>query len=75
MPRAKSQRREIIVLTPEEKRTLCFILIAVVLGVSAKRYREKHSVPPANTAIVETANSAGLPAEKRAEAKRRKAAK
>lgn len=75
MPRAKSQRREIFVLTPEEKRTLSFVLVAVVLGVSAKHYREKHSVPPAKTAIVETANSAGLPAERRAEAKRRKATK
>lgn len=75
MPRAKSQRREIFVLTPEEMRTFCFVLIAVVLGVSAKSYREKHSVPPAKTAIVETATNAGLPAEKRAEAKRRKAPK
>jgi hypothetical protein len=45
------------------------------VGLGAKNYRQKHSVSPAKTAIVEAAKNAGLPAEKRAEAKRRRAAK
>jgi len=73
--RAKSNRRQIFVLTPEEKRTLGFVLVALILGLGAKHYRRIHSIPPAKTAIVEAAKNAGLPAEKRAEAKRRKAAR
>jgi hypothetical protein len=72
---AQKDRRQIFVLTPEEKRTISFVLVAVVLGFGARQFRQKHSVPPAKTAIVETAKSAGRPAEKRAEAKRRKAAR
>jgi hypothetical protein len=71
---ARKKRREIFVLTPEEKRTISFVLVALLLGVTAKRYRESHSVPPAKTAIADTARSAGLPAQKRAEAKKRKLA-
>ena len=71
---AKKPRRDVFVLTPEEKRTLSLVLIALLLGLAAKHYRQKHSIPPAKTAIVEVAKNAGLPAEKRAEAKRRKAA-
>jgi hypothetical protein len=74
-PGAKEDRRDIFVLTPEEKNTVCFILVAVVLGVTVKQYRKTHFSPPAKTGIVETARNAGLPAEKRAEAKRRKAAR
>jgi hypothetical protein len=74
-PRAKKDRRHIFVLTPEEKSTVCFVLAALVLGVTVKRYRDTHATPPAKTGIVETARTAGLPAEKRAEAKRRKAAR
>jgi hypothetical protein len=70
----KKDRRQFLVLTPEEKRTVSFILVAVALGLGARKYRQKHSVPPAKTAIVEVARNAGRPAEKRAEAKRRKAA-
>jgi len=67
--------RPIFVLTPEEKRVLSFVFLALVLGISAKHYRQQHSIPPARPAIVEVAKKAGLPAEKRAEAKRRKAAR
>ena len=35
-------RREILVLTPEEKRTVCFVLIAFVLGLATKYYRDAH---------------------------------
>jgi hypothetical protein len=71
----KNRRRQIFVLTPEETRTLLFVLAAFVLGVAAKYYRANHSTPPARTAVHDTATSAGLPAQKRAEAKRRKLAK
>jgi hypothetical protein len=74
-PRAKTNRRDIFVLTPEEKSTLCFVLAMLVLGLTVKDYRKTHSIPPAKTGIAQTAKNAGLPAEKRAEAKRRKAAR
>jgi hypothetical protein len=74
-PRAHRNRRDIFVLTPEEKSTLCFVVAVLVLGLIAKNYRKTHSIPPARTGIVESAKIAGVPAEKRAEAKRRKAAR
>jgi hypothetical protein len=60
---------------PEEKRTVCFVLVAFLLGLGAKRYRDLHGVAPSKAAIVETAKTVGLPAEKRAEARRRKQGK
>ncbi len=39
-------RRQIFVLTPEEKRTVAFILCAIVLGLAAKHYRNAHPQPP-----------------------------
>ncbi|HEV2839817.1 MAG TPA: hypothetical protein VGW39_00690 [Chthoniobacterales bacterium] len=41
----KPARREIFVLTPEEKRTLCFVLIALLLGLATKHYRDTHPPP------------------------------
>lgn len=67
-------RRQIFVLTPEEKRTVCCVLIAFFLGIGAKHYREIHATPPRQLAIAETAKTVGLPAQKRADAKRRKLA-
>lgn len=75
MKQQKNRRRQIFVLTPEETRTLLFILAVFSLGIAAKYYRASHSTPPARTAVHGTAASAGLPAQKRAEAKRRKLAK
>ena len=72
MKQKESGRRQVFVLTPEEKRTICFVLIAFVLGIGAKRYREMHAVPPRQRAIVETAKTVALPAQKRAEARRQK---
>ena len=71
----KSGGRQFLVLTPEEKRTVAFVLIAFVIGLGAKRYREMHAIPPRKTAIVETAKTVAIPAQKRAEAKRRKQAR
>jgi hypothetical protein len=42
----KLPRRQIFVLTPEEKRTVAFILCAIVLGLAAKHYRTGHPPPP-----------------------------
>jgi hypothetical protein len=38
----KPARREIFVLTPEEKKAVCFVLIAFVLGLATKYYRDAH---------------------------------
>jgi hypothetical protein len=37
-------------LTPEEKRVLCFVLVAFLLGMAVKYYRDTHreSLPRAN---------------------------
>ena len=71
----KDRRRQMFVLTPEETKTLLFVVAAFFLGIAAKYYRTNHATPPARTAVHDTATSAGLPAQKRAEAKRRKLAK
>ena len=75
MKAERTSRREIFVLTPEEKRTICFVLVVLLLGIGAKRYRESHPIPPRQIAIVETAKTVGVPAQKRAEAKRRRQAR
>ena len=67
------ERRQLFVLTAEEKGTLSFVLIAFLLGAATKHYRTKHSIPPVQLAIHEAAKNAGLPAQKRAEARQRKA--
>ena len=38
-------RREIFVLTSEEKRTVCFVLLAFVLGLATRFYRDAHPQP------------------------------
>ena len=50
-------RREIFILTLEEKKTVCFVLVAFALGLATKYYRDRHPAPltkPA-TAARETA--------------------
>jgi hypothetical protein len=47
----KPVRREIFVLTPEEKRTVCFVLVAFVLGLATKYYRDHHPSAAAKPAI------------------------
>ncbi len=77
MKRPGSKRlapREIFVLTPEEKRTVCFVLIMFLLGLATVRYRVAHSIPPSKIAVDETAATTSRPAQKRAEAKRPKPA-
>ena len=38
------------VLTLEEKKVICFVLLAFLLGLTAKQYRDKH--PPAPPAPI-----------------------
>jgi hypothetical protein len=66
------RRRQWLVLTAEETRTLCFVLIALVLGLATKQYRASHSTSPAKVGIHETAAAAGLPVSKRPAVKRDK---
>jgi hypothetical protein len=40
---AKPLRRQIFVLTPEEKKTVCFVLAAFILGLATMHYRGQHS--------------------------------
>jgi len=71
--RSKSnQRRQIFVLTPEEKRTACFILATFVLGITTQHYRGQSFVPAAKTAVHETTAAAARPAPKRADSRKRK---
>ena len=35
------------VLTKEEKRVVCFVLLAIVVGLGVKEYRRVHSAPTA----------------------------
>jgi hypothetical protein len=41
----KPPRREIFVLTPEEKKAVCFVLVAFLLGLATKSYRSNHPIP------------------------------
>ena len=66
----KQVRREIFVLTPEEKRTICFVLVAFVLGVVTKHYRATHAITPLQAAVDQTITTAAHPAPPRAESKR-----
>ena len=70
----KAARREIFVLTPEEKRTIAFVVIMFVLGLLTAKYRAAHAIPPSKIAVNETAATTSRPAQKRAEAKRPKPA-
>jgi hypothetical protein len=47
----KPARREIFVLTPEERRTICFVLVAFTLGLATKWYRDHHTIPASKPAI------------------------
>jgi len=63
-------RREIFVLTSEEKRTIAFVLIMFLLGVTTAHYRTTHSIRPSKIAVNQTAITAARPAQQRAESKR-----
>lgn len=72
----KLPRRQIFVLTPEERKTAAFIFCAIVLGLAAKHYRDAHppsplkidkkhaSAPAAITKKIETVSNSPDPAGK-----------
>jgi hypothetical protein len=63
---AKRVRREIFVLTPEEKRTLCFVFAAFLLGLATKHYRTAHPLPASlSTEVKSSAFASPSPAHKR----------
>jgi hypothetical protein len=63
---ANRVRREIFVLTPEEKRTLCFVLAAFLLGLAAARYRAAHPPSPPKTETTARVNPSLHPVRTRA---------
>ena len=46
-------RRQVFVLTPEERRTIVFVLCALILGIATKHYREKHPRPAQQPTVKE----------------------
>jgi hypothetical protein len=66
----KQVRREIFVLTPEEKRTVCFVVLAFVIGLATQHYRAAHAVTPLQAAVDHTMTTAAHPAPPRAKSKR-----
>ena len=61
-------RREIFVLTPEERKTICFVIAALILGLSAKQYRALRPPP----AIASLKSSQAVPRRSPAKAKVKK---
>jgi hypothetical protein len=55
----KPVRREIFILTLEEKKTVCFVLIAFLLGLATKYYRDRH--PAVLSKPTTTARQQALP--------------
>jgi hypothetical protein len=67
---ARKVRREIFVLTPEEKRAVCFVLIAFLLGLATQYYRAPHLPQSSTTDLRENAPAIPIPAQKRIKKKR-----
>jgi hypothetical protein len=65
-PAPKKLRREIFVLTPEEKRTICFVLIAFVLGLATKHYRATHATAASTQELTRSISASPNPPQKRA---------
>ncbi len=42
----KKRRRQIFVLTPEEKKTIACVVGALALGLATRHYRATHPTPP-----------------------------
>ena len=62
---AKKLRREIFVLTPEEKRTVCFVLIAFLLGLATQHYRATHLPASQITEVTRSVLASPNPTQKR----------
>ena len=57
----KPAPREIFVLTPEEKKTVCFVLVAFVLGLATKCYRDAHPAPATKPTAVARSHAIPTP--------------
>jgi hypothetical protein len=57
----KPAPREIFVLTLEEKKTICFVLIAFALGLATKYYRDRHPAPAPKPATSARENAVPKP--------------
>jgi hypothetical protein len=53
---ATDLRRQIFVLTGEEQRILCFVLVAIVLGMAVKYYRSTRTAPAVISAVGQSAS-------------------
>jgi hypothetical protein len=53
---ARAIRRQIFVLTGEEQRILCFVLVAIVLGMTVKYYRSTRTAPAVISAVGQSAS-------------------
>jgi hypothetical protein len=40
------------VLTAEEKRVICFVMLAILIGLGVKQYRRAHPANPASQHVV-----------------------
>ena len=49
-------RRQIFVLTGEEQRIVCFVLVAIVLGMAVKYYRSTRTAPAVISAVGQSAS-------------------
>jgi hypothetical protein len=67
--KSKTPRREIFVLTPGEKRIVGFILIAFVLGLTTKHYRDARPAPPRKEQIQNNVPGSPRPAKTRGKIK------
>jgi len=66
----RTVRRQIFVLTAEEQRIICFVFVALVLGLATKHYRETRPSPTVTGAIGQTVTAVSHPVEQRPEKKR-----
>jgi hypothetical protein len=67
---AKTVRRQIFVLTAEEQRIICFVVVALLLGLATKHYRETRPSPIVTGAIGQTVTAVSRPVDKRPVEKR-----
>ena len=73
MRNQKPPRRQIFVLTPDEKKAVCCVLGALVLGLVTMHYRAAHPrpAPPPAAAVNEEKAAASPATKKRKPAERR----
>jgi len=66
-----SEFRQKLVLTPEEKRVIIFILTAFILGLTTKCYRDKHRPPVAPAHAKQQRQQGATPAHSPAQKRKR----